>query len=64
MLFLIVVCRMYDMHELKMVGRIMRGIRVEKKIDGIFRGKRVENKNRGNFNNINVVLIGCKLHIS
>ena len=47
-----------------MVGRIMRGIRVEKKIDGIFRGKRVENKNRGNFSNINVVLIGCKLHIS
>ena len=54
-LFLIVVCRMYGTHELKMVGRIMRGIRVEKKADGIFRGKRVENKNRGNFSNISVV---------
>ena len=30
------VCRMYGMHELKMVGRIMRGIRVEKKVDGIY----------------------------
>ena len=29
MLLLIVVCRMYGMHELKMVGKIMRGIRVE-----------------------------------
>ena len=55
MLFLIVVCRMYDTHELKMVGRIMRGIRVEKKVDRIFRGKRVENKNRGNFNNFSTV---------
>ena len=54
-LFLIVVCRMYGTHELKMVGRIMRGIRVEKKVDGIFRGKRVENKNRGNFSNISAV---------
>ena len=25
----IVVCRMYDTHELKIVGKIMRGIRVE-----------------------------------
>ena len=40
-LFLIVVCRIYGTHELKMVGRIMRGIRVEKKVDEIFRGKRV-----------------------
>ena len=55
MLFLIIVCRMYGMHELKMVGRIMRGIRVEKKVDGIFWGKRVENKNDGNFSNISVV---------
>ena len=55
MLFLIVVCRMYGTHELKMVGRIMRGIRVEKKVDGIFRGKMVENKNRGNFSTISVV---------
>ena len=36
----IVVCRMYDTHELKIVGKIMRGIRVEwsgveKKVDGI-----------------------------
>ena len=54
-LFLIVVCRMYGTHESKMVGRIMKGIRVEKKVDGIFRGKRVENKNRGNFSNISVV---------
>ena len=54
-LFLIVVCRMYDTHELKMVGRIIRGIRLEKKVDGIFREKRVENKNCGNFNNISVV---------
>ena len=54
-LFLIVVCRMYGMHELKMVGRIMRGIRVEKKVDGIFRRKRVENKNRENFSNISAV---------
>ena len=53
-LFLIVVCRMYDTHELKMVGRIMRGIRLEKKVDGIFREKRVENKNCGNFSNISV----------
>ena len=54
-LFLIVVCRMYDMHELKIVGRIMRRIRVEKKVDEIFRGKRVENKNGGNFSNISAV---------
>ena len=54
-LFLIVVCRMYGTHELKMVGRIMRGIRLEKKVDGIFRKKRVENKNCGNFSNISVV---------
>ena len=44
MLFLIVVCKIYDTHELKMVGRILRGIRVEKNVDGTFRGKRVENK--------------------
>ena len=43
---------MYGTHELKMVGRIMRGIRLEKKVDGIFRKKRVENKNCGNFSNI------------
>ena len=55
MLFLIVVCRMYDTHELKIVGRIMSRIRVEKKVDEIFRGKRVENKNGGNFNNISAV---------
>ena len=55
MLFLIVVCRMCGTHGLKMIGRIMRGIRVEKKVDGIFRGKRVENKNRGNFSNISAV---------
>ena len=54
-LFLIVVCRMYDTHELKIVGRIMSRIRVEKKVDEIFRGKRVENKNGGNFNNISAV---------
>ena len=30
------VCRMYGTHELKMVGRIMRGIRVEKKVDVIY----------------------------
>ena len=53
-LFLIVVCRMYGTHELKMVGKIMRGIRVEwsgveKKVDGIYRGKKVENKNCGIF---------------
>ena len=54
-LFLIVVCRIYGMHELKMVGRIMRGIRVEKKVDGIYREKRVENKNRENFSNISAV---------
>ena len=54
-LFLIVVCRMYGTHELKMVNRIMRGIRVRKKVDRIFRGKKVENKNRGNFNNISAV---------
>ena len=46
---------MYGTHELKMVNRIMRGIRVRKKVDRIFRGKKVENKNRGNFNNISVV---------
>ena len=46
---------MYGTHELKMVGRIMRGIRVEKKVDGIFRGKRVENKIRENFGNISAV---------
>ena len=39
MLLRIVVCRMYDTHELKMVGKLMRGIRVEwsgveKKVDG------------------------------
>ena len=39
MLLCIVVCRMYDTHELKMVGKIMKGIRVEwsgveKKVDG------------------------------
>ena len=55
MLFLIVVCRMYDTHELKIVDRIMSRIRVEKKVDEIFRGKRVENKNRRNFNNISAV---------
>ena len=55
MLFLIVVCRMCGTHGLKMIGRIMKGIRVEKKVDGIFRGKRVENKNRRNFNNISAV---------
>ena len=55
MLFLIVVCRMYGTHELKMVSRIMRGIKVEKKVDGVFRGKRVENKNRGNFSNVSAV---------
>ena len=54
-LFLIVVCRIYGMHELKMVGRIMRGIRVEKKVDGIYREKREENKNRENFSNISAV---------
>ena len=54
-LFLIVVCSMYDTHELKMVGRIMWGIRVEKKVDGICMGKRVENKNHGNFSNISAV---------
>ena len=54
-LFLIVVCRMYGTHELKMVGRIIRGIRLEKKVDGIFRKKRVEHKNCGNFSNISVV---------
>ena len=54
-LLLIVVCRMYGMHDLKMVGRIMRGIRVEKKVDGIYRGKRVENKNGGNFSDISTV---------
>ena len=46
---------MYGTHELKMVGRIMRGIRVEKKVDGIFRGKRIENKNCENFSKINAV---------
>ena len=46
---------MYDTHELKMVGRIIRRIRVEKKVDGIFREKIVENKNRENFNNISIV---------
>ena len=54
-LFLIVVCRMYSTHELKMVDRIMREVRVEKKIDRIFRGKRVEKENCGNFNSISVV---------
>ena len=39
MLLRIVVCRMYGTHELKMVGKIMKGIRldwsgVEKKVDG------------------------------
>ena len=46
---------MYGTHELKMVGRIMKGIRVEKKVDGIYRGKRVENKNYENFSNISAV---------
>ena len=55
MLFLIVVCRMYGTHELKMVDRIMREIRVEKKIDRIFRGKRIENRNHGNFSNISAI---------
>ena len=55
MLFLIVVCKIYGMHELKMVDRIMRGIRLEKKVDRIFRGKIVENKNHGNFSSISVV---------
>ena len=55
-LLLIVVCRMYGTHELKMVGRIMRGIRMEKKVDRIYKGKRVENKNCGNFSNISVVV--------
>ena len=54
-LFLIVVCRMYGTHELKMVGRIMRAIRVEKKVEASFRGKRVENKNCGNFSNISAI---------
>ena len=54
-LFLIVVCRMYGMHELKIVDRIIRGIRLEKKVDRIFRGKIVENKNHGNFSSISVV---------
>ena len=54
-LFLIVVCRMYGTHGLKMVDRIMREIRVEKKIDRIFRGKRIENKNCENFSKINAV---------
>ena len=44
-LFLIVVYRIYDTHELKMIDRIMRGIKVEKKVDRIFRGKRVGNMN-------------------
>ena len=35
---------MYNMYELKMVDRILRGIRVEKKVDRNFRGKIVENK--------------------
>ena len=47
---------MYGTHELKMVGRIMRGIRMEKKVDGIYRGKIVENKNCENFSNISVVV--------
>jgi len=46
---------MYGTHEMKMVSRIMRGIRVEKKVDGIYRGKSVENKNCRNFSNISVV---------
>ena len=54
-LFFIVICRMYGTHELKMVGKIMRGIRLEKKVDGIYRGKRVENKNDGNFSDISTV---------
>ena len=54
-LFFIVVCRMYGTHELKMVGKIMRGIRLEKKVDRIYRGKRVENNNRGNFSNISAI---------
>ena len=55
MLLLIVVRRIYGMHDLKMVGKIMRGTRVEKKVDGIYRGKRVENKNCGNFSDISAV---------
>ena len=43
------------MHDLKMVGKIKRETRVEKKVDGIYRGKRVENKNCENFSNINAV---------
>jgi len=54
-LLLIVVCRIYGTHDLKMVGKIMRGTRVEKKVDGIYRGKRVENKNGGNFSDISTV---------
>ena len=38
-----------------MVGRIIREVRVEKKVDEIFRRKRVKNKNCGNFSNINAV---------
>ena len=38
-----------------MVDRIIRGIRVEKKVDRIFRGKIVENENRGNFSSVSVV---------
>ena len=54
-LLLIVVCRMYGMQDLKMVGKIKRGTRVEKKVDEIYRGKRIENKNCGNFSDISAV---------
>ena len=54
-LLLIVVCRMYGTYDLKMVGKIMKGTRVEKKVDGIYRGKKVENKNCENFSDINAI---------
>ena len=38
-----------------MVDRIIRGIRVEKKVDRIFREKRVENKKGENFSSINAI---------
>ena len=46
---------MYGTYDLKMVGKIMKGTRVEKKVDGIYRGKKVENKNCENFNDINAI---------
>ena len=55
MLLFTVVCRMYDTHKLKMIGRILKGIRVKKKVDEIFRGKNVENKNCRNFSNISTI---------